>query len=188
MGDSLKGIIAGLFSGIVWAILGATGVAVIVSVYHDRLVADIQPRIPPPQPILPGFPQLGYTTPPTADQLIQTAVGVGVSWIFFLGLIVGPILGLVFSSLEKSFPRTMNAILKSIIFAVVADLLYALVVFPQQSNPLGVEVQVYSWAFSFVAAAIAGLVLGFLYRRLGGGVIVQHQLTEYEAGQRIQPS
>ena len=82
----------------------------------------------------------------------------------------------------------MNVILKSIIFAVVADLLYALVVFPQQSNPLGVEVQVYNWAFSFVAAAIAGLVLGFLYRRLGGGVIVQHQLTEYEAGQRIQPS
>ena len=114
MGDSLKGIIAGLFSGIVWAAVGAIGVAVIVSVYHDRLVADIQPRIPPPQPILPGFPQLGYTTPPTADQLIQTAVGMGVSWIFFLGLLVGPVLGLVFSSLEKSFPRTMNVILKSI--------------------------------------------------------------------------
>ena len=79
MGDSLKGIIAGLFSGIVWAAVGAIGVAV------------------------PGFPQLGYTTPPTADQLIQTAVGMGVSWIFFLGLLVGPVLGLVFSSLEKSF-------------------------------------------------------------------------------------
>ena len=188
MGDGFKGILAGLFSGIVWAIIAATGVAVIASVYHDQLVADIQPRIPPPQPILPDFPQLGYTTPPTADHLIQTAVGMAVSWVFFLGVVVGPILGLVFASLEKSFPRTMNVILKGIIFAVVADLLYALVVFPQQSNPLGVEVQAYGYAFSFVAAAIAGLVLGFLYRRLGGGVIVQHQLTDYEAGQRIQPS
>jgi uncharacterized membrane protein YagU involved in acid resistance len=188
MGDSFKGIVAGLFSGIVWAFFVATGVAVIASVYRDQLVADVQPRIPPPQPILPDFPQLGYTTPPTADQLIQTAVGMAVSYIFFLGVIVGPILGLVFSSLEKSFPRTFNIIVKGIIFAVVADLLYALVVFPQQSNPLGFQVQLYSWAFSFLAAAMAGLVLGFLYRRLGGGVIVQHQLTEYEPGQRIQPS
>jgi len=188
MGDSFKGILAGLFSGIVWAFIAATGVALTASVYHNQLVANIQPRIPPPQPILPDFPQLGYTTPPTADQLIQTAVGMAASYIFFLGVIVGPILGLVFASLEKSFPRTMNVIVKGTIFAVVADLLYALAVFPKQSNPLGVEVQVYSYAFSFLAAAIAGLVLGFLYRRLGGGVIVQHQLTEYEPGQRIQPS
>jgi uncharacterized membrane protein YagU involved in acid resistance len=187
MGDSLKGIIAGLFSGIVWAVVGATGVAVIVSVYHDRLVAYVQPRIPPPQPILPGFPQLGYTTPPTADQLIQTAVGMGVSWIFFLGLFLGPVLGFVFSWVEKSFARTMNVIVKGAIFAVVADMLYALVQFPDLSAPLGVEVRVYSFAFSFLAAAIAGLVLGFLYRRLGGGVIVQHQLTEYDVGQRTQP-
>ena len=185
MGDSFKGILAGLFSGIVWAIIAATGVALVASVYHDRVVADIQPRIPPPQPILPGFPQLGYTTPPTADQLIQTAVGMAVSYIFFLGVIVGPILGLVFASLEKSFPRTMNVMVKGTIFAVVADLLYALVVFPQQSNPLGVEVQVYSYALSFLAAAIAGLALGLLYRRLGGGVLVQRQLSEYELGERV---
>jgi hypothetical membrane protein len=101
-----------------------------------------------------------------------------VSYIFFLGVIVGPILGLVFASLEKSFPRTMNVMIKGTIFAVVADLLYALVVFPQQSNPLGVEVQVYSYAVSFLAAAIAGLALGLLYRRLGGGVLVQRQLSD----------
>jgi len=180
LGDGSKGIFAGLLSGIVWAFIVATGVAVIVSVYHDRLVALIQPRIPPPQPILPGFPELGYTTPPTADQLIQTAVGMAVSWIFFLGLIVGPVLGFVFSWLEKSFPRNMNILARSTIFGIVADLLYALAQFPQQSTPLGDEARVYGLAISFLAAAVAGLVLGFAYKRVGGGVIDQHQLAEYQ--------
>jgi hypothetical protein len=37
-----------------------------------------------------------------------------------------------------------------------------------------------------LVAAVAGVVLGFVYKRLGSGVIVQHQLTEYEAGKSIQ--
>jgi len=185
MGDGLRGILAGLFSGLVWALIVATGIAVIVSVNHDKLVALVQPRIPPPQPLLPGFPELGYTSPPTADQLIQTAVGMVVSWIFFLGLVIGPVLGFVFSWLEKSFPSNTNVTVKSTVFAVLADFLYALVEVPQ-STPLGDEARVYGYAFSFLAAAIAGVVLGFLYKRLGGGVIVQHQLTEYEAGKTIQ--
>ena len=181
MGDGLRGITAGFFSGIVWAFIVATGIAVIVSVNHDTLVALVQPRIPPPQPLLPGFPELGYTTPPTADQLIQTAVGMVVAWIFFLGLVIGPVLGLVFSWVEKSFLRTVNVIVKSVIFGVVADLLYALVEVPQ-STPLGDEARVYGYLSSFLAAAIAGVVLGFVYKRLGGGLVVQHQLTEYEEG------
>jgi hypothetical protein len=185
MGDGLRGIIAGFFSGMVWAFFVATGIAIIVSVNHDKLVALVQPRIPPPQPLLPGFPQLGYTTPPTADQLIQTAVGMVVSWIFFLGLVSGPVLGLIFSWLEKSFPSNTNLIVKSTVFAFLADLPYALVEVPQ-STPLGDEARVYGYAFSFLAAAVAGVVLGFLYKRLGSGVMVQHQLTEYEAGKPIQ--
>lgn len=180
MGDGLRGITAGLFSGIVWAFIVATGIAVIVTINHDKLVALVQPRIPPPQPLLPGFPELGYTTPPTADQLIQTAVGMVVAWIFFLGLVIGPVLGLVFSFVEKSLPRTMNVIVKSIIFGVVADLLYALVEVPQ-STPLGDDARVYGYAFSLLAAAIAGVVLGFAYKRLGAGGVVQHQLSEYGA-------
>jgi len=185
MGDGLRGIIAGFFSGMVWALFVATGIAVIVSVNPNKLVALVQPRIPPPHPLLPGFPQLGYTTPPTADQLIQTAVGMVVSWIFFLGLIIGPVLGLVFSWLEKYFPSNTNVIVKSTVFAVLADLLYALVEVAQ-STPLGDEARVYGYAFSFLAAVVAGVVLGFVYKRLGSGVIVQHQLTEYEAGKSIQ--
>lgn len=181
MGDGLKGITAGFFSGIVWAFIVATGIAVIVSVNHDTLVALVQPRIPPPQPLLPGFPELGYTTPPTADQLIQTALGMLVAWIFLLGLVIGPVLGLVFSWVEKSFPRTVNVIVKSVVFSVVADLLYALVEVPQ-STPLGDEARVYGYLSSFLAAAIAGVVLGFVYKRLGGGLVVQHQLIEYEKG------
>jgi len=188
MGDGLRGIIAGFFSGMVWAFFVATGIAVIVSVNHDKLVALVQPRIPPPQPLLPGFPQLGYTTPPTADQLIQTAVGMVVSWIFFLGLVIGPVLGLVFSWLEKSFPSNTNVIVKSTIFGLVADLLYALVEVPQ-STPLGDEARVYGYAFSFLGAAVSGAVLGFLYKRLGGGIIIQHQLNEYEEeGQLLKPT
>jgi hypothetical protein len=79
MGDDLRGIIAGFFSGMVWAIFVATGVAVIVSVNHNKLVALVQPRIPPPHPLLPGFPQLGYTTPPTAVQHQLTEYGSGKS-------------------------------------------------------------------------------------------------------------
>jgi hypothetical protein len=75
----------------------------------------------------------------------------------------------------------VNLIVKSVIFGVVADLLYALVEVPQ-STPLGDEARVYGYLSSFLAAAIAGVVLGFVYKRLGGGLVVQHQLTEYEKG------
>jgi hypothetical protein len=180
MGDGLKGVTAGFLSGIVWAFIVATGIAVIVSVNHDKLVALVQPRIPPSQPLLPGFPELGYTTPPTADQLIQTALGMVVAWIFVLGLVIGPVLGLVFSEVEKSFPRNMNVIVKSVIFGLVADVLYALVEVPQ-STPLGDEARVYGYLSSFLAAAVAGVVLGFAYKRLGARAVVQHQLSEYGA-------
>jgi len=161
-----RGIIAGLFAGFVWAFVAAVGIAIVVQLYHDKLVALVQPRIPPPQPLLPGFPELGSTTPPTADQLIQQAVGMATASIFFVALISGPVLGIVFAWLQKSYGRNMNIIKNGVVFSLLADMLYVLIQVAPPTSPLGDEARIFGATFSLLSASAAGIVLGASYKRL----------------------
>ena len=161
-----RGIIAGLLAGFVWAFVTAIGIAIVVQLYHDKIVAYVQPRILPPQPLLPGFPELGSTTPPTADQLIQQAVGMATASIFFVGLISGPVLGIVFAWLEKSYGGNRDIMRNSILFSLLADMLYVLIQLAPPTSPLGNEARIFGATFSLLSASAAGIVLGAAYKRL----------------------
>ena len=180
-----RGIIAGLAAGFTWAFVTGIGIAIVVAVYHDKLVAYVQPRIPPPQPLLPGFPELGSTTPPTADQLIQEAVGMAVASIFFTALISGPVLGIIFAWLEKTYGKNRNIIKNSILFSLLADTLYIFSQFAPPYSPLGNEARIFGAFFSLLSASAAGIALGVAYGKLGDITSVQTELDDYQTGKIV---
>jgi hypothetical protein len=181
--EYFRGFIAGLPAGFVWAFVTSIGLVIEISVFHGRIVAYVQSRIPPPQPLLPGFPEFGTTTAFTVDQLIQDVIGAIVFRFFMIGLGVGPILGIIFSWLDKKSPRR-NLIVKSLAFGILANTLFALLQFSPPYSSFGLEARSVLAMFSYFSAILASLVLAAVYKKLGelGPRRIQSQLTDFQTG------
>jgi len=175
-----RGTLSGIIAGIIWGGVTILTQFVFFSIFHDAILANVQSSIPGPQPLLPGFPQFGFTQPPDPAQLI-TAYAHAISTItLILGLLAGGVLGLAMAVFKTPL-RISRVALKSTLLGLAAWAIYTI---PSlfQSNPLGDGARLFALCAGLVSALVSSSFLGVLYWRVSPRTIIDSQFAKIVEG------
>jgi hypothetical protein len=174
-----KGIEAGAISGVVWG-------GIVSAIFYVNVILNMNT-------IIQGIQQAetAYTTTATVNATLSSTTVINtvttyvtsnnitgtqtptqyvmgelpgiIGTYFFIGLIFGAIIGLIFSVIYMRFLSSQMIPIRSIALALIFWLLYIVTL-------VGVDTGIVGLLSSLATSVVAGYLLGFLFQRLGGGL------------------
>lgn len=176
-----RGALSGVIAGMVWGGTSILGQFAFFLIFHDAILANVQSSIPSPQPLLPGFPEFGFTQPPDPGQLIAAFAYTTAIITLILGLFVGGVFGLVMAIFKTQQSRVGSVVLKSNLLGLATWAVYTI---PSlfESTPLGEDARLFATGTGFVSALVSSSVLGTLYWRITPRTNVDSQSVKLVTG------
>ncbi len=149
MGQVGVGAKSGLLAGSVWGLMSALGFYAIVQVFPDAWTAQLESRFPPGT-----FP----------EEFLAFASNLLIVIPLILGIVVGPILGMIFSAIHDKYLKSRRIEYRGILFSLVLWLVYD-VLDGISSLAFGLDYYLAGAGLGFLDNLVFGFLMGNLYQR-----------------------